>query len=113
MLLNNTKFSRLPEQRGQEVVYIEFLATVPWNRKEICNPRRFAGVGTILIEIAVELSLNYEFGGRIGLHSLPNAVEFYRNTLQMTELGPDTDPQHQNLIYFEMTSKQASRFLAL
>ena len=113
MLLNNTKFSRLPNQRGQEVVYIEFLATAPWNRQELCNPRRFAGVGTILAEIAIQLSLDYEFGGRIGLHALPRAADFYRNVLHMTELGPDPDPQHQNLIYFEMTSQQASRFLSL
>jgi hypothetical protein len=95
------------------VVYIEFLATAPWNRRELCNPRRFAGVGTILAEIAIQLSLDYEFGGRIGLHALPRAADFYRNVLHMTELGPDPDPQHQNLIYFEMTSQQASRFLSL
>jgi hypothetical protein len=111
MLLNNTKYSCLPDQRGKELVYIEFLATAPWNRKELCHPRKYRAVGSILAQVAIELSVAYEFGGRIALHSLPKSADFYRNTLKMTELGPD--PRHQNLIYFELTPEQASRFLRL
>lgn len=109
MLLNNPKFSRLPDQIGKELVYIEFLATAPWNRAELCNPRKYKAVGSILAQVAIELSIDYEFGGRIGLHSLPKSADFYRKTLKMTELGPD--PRHQNLIYFELTPEQARNFL--
>ena len=32
MLVDITKFGRVDGQRGRELVYIEFLATAPWNR---------------------------------------------------------------------------------
>jgi len=110
MLLNNTKFARLPQQRGESLIYIEFLAVAPWNRKELCNPRRYVGVGAILADLAIQISLASEFKGRIGLHSLPGALSFYRNRLKMSELGPDQS--HNNLLYFEMTPEQAETFLA-
>ena len=44
----------------------------------------------------------------IGLHSLPAAAPFYRDKCGMTELGNDV--AHENLMYFEMTDKQAKRF---
>lgn len=47
------------------------------------------------------------FGGRIGLHSLPQAETFYRDW--MTDFG--RDPQHQGLRYFEMSESQPQAFL--
>lgn len=111
MLLNSTKFARLSGQQGEGLVYIELLATAPWNRIAYKNPRKFSGVGAILCEVAVQLSFDYEFKGRIGLHSLPESEDFYRNTLKMTELGIDNAPGHRGLTYFEMTPDQATLFL--
>jgi hypothetical protein len=54
------------------------------------------------------LSEEEGFKGRIGLHSLPQADEFYR-LRGMTDLG--TDQTNQNLRYFEMTAEQARAFL--
>ena len=68
MQLNLTKTSRLPQQRGKEIAYIEFLAAAPWNRAELIREREFAGVGKILMRVAVEVSVAQEFKGRIGLH---------------------------------------------
>ncbi|MBK8035700.1 MAG: hypothetical protein IPK22_00985 [Verrucomicrobiaceae bacterium] len=107
MMINNASYSRL--YLGKELVYVEFLATAPWNRKEIRNPRQHGGVGEILIEAAIRLSLEYELEGRIGLVSLPGAEGFYRHVVKMTDLGPD--PHHQDLIYFEATPEQAQAFL--
>ena len=62
---------RLDDQRGQHLVYVEFVENAPWNRAEFFNPPRYPGVGSILIRAAVALSEELEFHGRIGLHSLP------------------------------------------
>lgn len=107
MMINNAGYSRL--HLGKELVYIEFVATAPWNRKEICDPRKHGGVGEIFVETAIRLSLEYELEGRIGLVSLPGAEGFYRDVVKMTEIGPD--PHHQDLIYFEATPNQAQAFL--
>lgn len=39
---------------------------------------RLRGVGTALVTAAVALSEDEGFKGRIGLHSLPQAEDFYR-----------------------------------
>ena len=89
---------------------MEYVENAPWNRKELFDPPRYRGVGSVLIRAAVALSEDQEFHGRIGLHSLPQANSFYANTCGMTDLG--TDPGYHDLRYFEMTSKQARVFIA-
>ena len=80
--------------------------------KELFDPPRYRGVGTILIRAAIELSKIEEFKGRIGLHSLPQANHFYANTCGMTDLGIETtDKNHEGLRYFEMTPEQAQAFI--
>lgn len=101
---------RLDGQRGQHLVYVEFVENAPWNRPELFDPPRYRGVGSILIRAAVALSEELEFHGRIGLHSLPQANGFYANTCGMTDLG--TDPDHEGLRYFEMSPENAQSFIA-
>ena len=101
---------RIEEQKGKHLVYVSFVENAPWNRAELVNPPRFRGVGTILIRVAIELSKQEEFKGRIGLHSLPQSNAFYSNTCGMTDLGPDQN--NQGLRYFEMTPEQAEVFIA-
>ena len=62
-----------------------------------------------MIAAAIHLSLAEEFSGRVGLHSLPQADDWYSRGCGMTDLGPD--PAVQNLRYFEMTPEQAAEFL--
>lgn len=100
---------QIQEQAGKNLVYVEFLENAPWNRKELFDPPRYRGVGSILIRAAIELSREEGFKGRIGLHSLPQAEHWYAGTCGMTDLG--VDPQKQNLRYFEMTSAQAEAFI--
>jgi hypothetical protein len=50
--------------------------------------------------------LGYE--GRIGLVSLPRAEGFYEQRIGMTRYAPD--PDHQNLVYFELTLESVDRF---
>lgn len=101
---------RIDGQKGQHLVYVSFVENAPWNRKDLFDPPRYRGVGTVLIRAAVELSKQEDFKGRIGLHSLPQANAFYANTCGMTDLG--VDHAHQGLRYFEMTPEQAEAFIA-
>ena len=82
---------RVDSQKGQHLVYVEFVENAPWNRAEFFTPPRYRGVGSILIRAAVALSEELEFHGRIGLHSLPQSNGFYANTCGMTDLGSDPD----------------------
>lgn len=110
MLLNLTKTCHLNTQNGKPLVYVEYLEAAPWNRPEILSPPRFRGVGTALIIAAIVFSQQEGFKGRIGLHSLPQADRFYRETCGMSDLGPDMNYKG-NLRYFEMTPAQAEALL--
>src|SRR3989442_10219041 len=101
MLASDFKSARLQSQFGKTIVYVEFVATAPWNRPEIQTPPRYRGAGTAMVTAAIELSYRLGCRGRMGLHSLPAAEPFYRETCGMTELGHDA--AHENLMYFEMT----------
>lgn len=109
MFVNLMKSARLSDQKGKSLVYVELIATAPWNRSGLCSAARFKGVGRILIAAAVSLSFEEEFGGRIGLHSLPQAATWYRD-IGMTDMGADVG--HQGMHYFEMTEVQARQFLS-
>jgi len=93
----------------QHLVYIDFLAVAPWNRKPLVDPPLYKAVGTLLFAQAVGTSFDEGFGGRIGLHSLPGAAEWYRNK-SMTSFG--LDDHYENLEYFELDERQAEAFMA-
>lgn len=108
MLCRDLASARLPGQFGKPMVHLDFIATAPWNRREFQQPVRFKGCGRIFILAAIEVSRASGGKGRIGLHSLPAAEEFYERMCGMTRLG--SDAAHQNLVYFEMTETQADLF---
>ncbi len=100
---------RIAEQRGKEQVYIDFVASAPWNSRELVDSPRYGLVGRVLIATAVQLSLAEGFRGRVGLHSLPQSETFYATNCGMTDLGKDT--KKEGLRYFETTPAQAAAFL--
>jgi hypothetical protein len=103
-----TKVAREPSQAGKPLVYVQYVEVAPWNRPELGGTPRLRGVGSALITSAITLSEEEGFKGRLGLHSLPQADNFYRRC-GLTDLGPDE--ANQNLRYFEMTVEQARAFL--
>lgn len=110
MTTDLTKRAQIVGQANQHLVYIDFLEVAPWNRREISQrSARFSGAGSILVRAAVELSKTEGFKGRVGLHSLPQANDFYANKVGMTDLGQDAT--YHNLRYFEMTPEQAEAFI--
>ena len=100
----------IPSQKGKPLVYISFLATAPWNDPGIVAEPRYSLVGSVFIAAAIQLSIEEEFSGRVGLHSLPQADEWYAKSCGMTDLGRDPAVRG-NLRYFEMTPEQAAEYL--
>lgn len=102
MWLNLLERSKISSNCGLEIVYIELIATAPWNRSKLVMPegKRFGLVGENLLKKAVEVSEEVGFKGRIGLHSLPQSESYYRDVLQMKDFGPDN--AKKDMHYFEL-----------
>lgn len=108
MVLTDGFFSRVRGQERLPLAYVMYLATAPWNYHPLTPNPRYAGVGTMLLGVAVELSLEAGFKGRIGLHSLEQAEPFYERH-GMVCLGIDAAKQHMK--YYEFTEEQARAFI--
>lgn len=107
MMIAGGKLSRLPPG-SQDIVYVDYLATAPWNRRPVQDPERLRRAGTVLMGAAIELSRMKNLDGRCGLHSLPSAEGFYRK-IGMSEFGVDTS--YHGLVYFEFDANAASTFM--
>ncbi|MHB8345885.1 MAG: GNAT family N-acetyltransferase [Acidiferrobacterales bacterium] len=108
LMLVDVGFGRLPGQRGKELVYIELLATAPWNRPKLTPDARYKGVGRVLVGTAVSLSVDLGFGGCIGLHSLAQSEDWYR-AVGFTDVEFDNA---KDMRYFEMTNVDALAFVS-
>ena len=102
------RIARLPAQKGMPVVYVDYLATAPWNFKPIAKNAKYRGVGTVLLRAAIQTSRDLGFKGRIALHSLPQSEAWYEK-LKMEAVG--IDPAKHHLKYYEMTPDQANVFM--
>jgi len=103
-----TRFATLPPHKGRELAYIDRIATAPWNRHKLHPKPKYMGVGRTLFATCVSLSIDLEFGGRVGLHSLEQSETWYRDELGLTDCGFD---ETEEMRYFEMTEEQAIEFL--
>jgi hypothetical protein len=99
--------SRIANQTGKPVLYIEYIESAPWNLTGMVEKPRYSGVGIALLEAAIQFSMEEGFGGRLSLHSLPQSEPFYQR--YMTDLG--IDQSKEGLRYYEMTAEQAQAFL--
>ena len=106
MLLLSGKTSRDPSA-PLPILYVDYVAVAPWNRKAFQNPQRFRHLGTVMIGAAVELSRGLGLDGRCGLHSLPQSEGFYRR-IGMRDYGLDT--AYSSLRYFEFDAPAARNF---
>jgi hypothetical protein len=106
LMLNMTPVtSRLDDSK--RVLYIEYIETAPWNQRAYAGKSaRYGGIGTQLLRIAIQSSLEAGCEGRIALHSLPQSEQFYRPIF--SEIGIDADV---DLRYFEMDEKQSQNLL--
>jgi hypothetical protein len=109
MTLAIGKVAMLPPDAGKPLVYIDFLENAPWNVRPLTDEPLFGGVGMVLMRAAATLSIDEGFHGRLGLHSLRQAEEFYRDKCGMQYCRDD--PGYQNLPYYEFTREQSEKFL--
>lgn len=100
-------FTRIGDNRGKPLVYIDYLEVAPWNWTipGIGQSGQFARVGRHLFAAAVRQSQDAGFGGRIGLHTLSQSARFYCDVCGMIPLGKDKEKE--GLEYFELTESQA------
>lgn len=113
--LHQDEVTRHPFKQGSPIIYVERLAVAPWNYEKFLmklgQKARFRRCGSVFIRAAIQASFEIGCEGRLGLHSLPDAEEFYRTVCKMDDMGIDPDPIHEGLRYFEMTSAQARAFV--
>jgi len=111
MRIDLTKTGRLPEQKNMPLLYIDYLEVAPWNWDEYyANKARYRGVGPALINAAINRSIEEGFQGRIGLHSLPQAIDFYQRC-GFTNLGYNQFEYGGRLPYFETTKEASEIFI--
>jgi hypothetical protein len=75
--------------RNRPLVYVDFIETAPWNW-DIAALRkvgRYRGAGPQLLALAVRWSLSLGYEGRVALHALPQAKDFYERVCRMRDLG--------------------------
>jgi hypothetical protein len=98
LMLLETQWHRSQTSQRPRLVYIEAIASAPWNRRNLEDPPYIRGVGRALLLFARQRSGALGYGGRVGLHALPEVEGFYRQN-QMPEFEPD--PEKDGLVYFE------------
>jgi len=106
MTMIETDFHR--SKKKKNLVYVDFLSIAPWNRKNFVKEPKYKRTGSILIYAAVRRSEQLGYRYRIGLHSLPGAIDFYVR-IGMRDYGPD--PQYQNLHYLEFDETSGKDFV--
>ena len=111
MLLNYGReyLSRLPDQTERLLVYLAYIESAPWNLREYCENPRYSGIGSVLYAAAIEFSNRIGFEGRVALHSLPGAEDFYTKRCRMRNCG--VDQNYEGLVYFESTPEDSFAFL--
>ena len=97
LLWLETQWHRSQWVRSEPLVYVEALASAPWNRSSLDPQPWLKGVGAALLEFARRRSLDLGYGGRLGLHTLPRSEAFYE-AHNMLNLGYDSD---REMVYFE------------
>lgn len=119
LVLSRPYICQARQQSGLPGLYLEYLATAPWNRPNISvatgDHPRMKGVGTRLFTIAVQKSMEFQWEGRVGWTSTENALNWYVGVIldacgqEPILIGhhPETEEKQ-----FEITSVMASRWVA-
>jgi hypothetical protein len=88
----------------ENIFYIEYVAAAPWNRDNPYKEKSFSGIGSILINCALDYSVNtLGLVHGFSLHSLPKAKPYYEKIGMITF----SDLDKGTLAYYEMPRKMA------
>ncbi len=88
MILEISGRRRLTAKAALPQVYVEYLSVAPQNRPGLQHPRKVIGCGAAMVGFSVMASVRGGWHGRVGLHSLPGALTFYKKQ-GFRDLGPD------------------------
>lgn len=111
MKLSPKQPCQLAEQSEKSLVYIDYIEIAPWNLPHLAEVPQYRAIGSFFLEAAIQYSQQTGTEGRIGLHSLRQAEQFYRNS-DMTDCGSQKIGYSSlSYRYFEMTPMQARRFV--
>ena len=105
LLWLETQWHRSQWAVGQPIVYVEAIASAPWNRRQVNPEPWLEGVGSALLGVARHRSMLLGYQGRLGLHALPGSESFYEHR-NMLNLGYDSD---REMVYFEYGVLENSR----
>jgi hypothetical protein len=105
LMLIETLGHRSGFEADRRIVYVRSLATAPWNRQSVNQAPLYRFVGTVLLDFARYRSEELGYGGLVGLHALPGAEAFYRQS-GMMDCG--VDEAADRLVYFEYYQRRAS-----
>ena len=90
-------------------IYVDALEVAPWNYPNLVNDAPlYAHCGSLLMYAAIKMGMYKGTNGRVGLHSLPQANEFYEH-IGMDNFGVDKEKENMN--YFEFTPKKAKNYI--
>lgn len=93
---------------GEEIFYVDYVASAFWNRDRPGYTRKFSGLATILLKEATRFfAIKYRAG--FSLHSLPKAEDYYRK-IGLKDFGIDPSC---HMRYFEAEEKIALTFANL
>jgi hypothetical protein len=121
-MLNVRAPFRSPYDSGEELLYIEHVATAPGNIETDLWDRKLEGVGSALMAYAVMQSCVQGYRGRIGLHAQDSTAErFYQSLTQKYQMfydvpmrdvaGTPEDSRAKERLYFEAPPEKACAFL--
>ena len=97
-----------------EIFYVEYLSTAPWNTQNPLAPKRYSGIGTLMLQHIIEYSVS-TLGLKLGfnLHAIRQAEGFYK------KIGMQHLPEHDKtensgsvLKFFEITEKATQALVA-
>lgn len=108
LLETDGHFARLSTGGRAPLVYVNLVASAPWNLGIVTSEPKFHGVGSTLLAAAIQASVDLGFKGRVGLHSLPTSESWY-DKHGIACFGADTSKQ--GLKYYEVTPECARDFL--
>ena len=111
-LINIDEYSsRSKSDVGKPIVYLDYLEVAPanWPKRISRREPEYLGCGSHLLRQVVFESVDEDYGGRIGLHSLDQSRTFYeRHGMKLIEINA----KKENLAYYEFTKEESDAFLA-
>ena len=74
---------------GEKAVFIDRVATAPWNRDKVAKMPRFRGVGTGFVLYSIVLSYSQGFGGRVNLQAVASEEFHAKQGFEPTTIQQD------------------------